>query len=150
MLSQEAVSYLATRTYRPDAAREIKLIPLSGIYWEDEYPFYVGEDAVSQGDYQQVLRMFALRACLWRGEVLSPEQQEFWDEIYAQVPTWALFKRMEISAEDLQAQNFATQTMDDFEAAVIAEADSVEFFEDGGFRAELHLDPEANDDGDDN
>jgi hypothetical protein len=121
MLSKEALAYLATCTYRSDAKREINLIPLSGIYWEDEFPVFGGKDLVPEDDYWQIMRLFKIRSALWRGERLPEETQEFWDDVRARLPQWALFQRMNVTEEDLQADVFAVKAMDDFEAEVEAE-----------------------------
>lgn len=48
-------------TYRAESKRLVSLMPLSGIYWDDEIPdlralFSLGED-----DKMQYLRLFAIR-----------------------------------------------------------------------------------------
>ncbi len=102
MLSEAAIGYLAARTYRPDAARNVNLIPLSGIYWDDEYP--IGKTtSLCNDDYEQILTLFGLRALQWRGEPLSEEQQKLWDDTHTRAPAWALFHRITICDEDLQA-----------------------------------------------
>jgi hypothetical protein len=124
MLSPAAIAKLAAMTYRPDAVRQINLIPLSGIYWADEYS--TGDSAsFAEDDLRQMLQMFGLRALQWRGEPLSEEQQKFWDDTHSRAPSWALFARMKISEEDLQADDFANKQMDEFEEALFAEADEV-------------------------
>jgi hypothetical protein len=130
MLSEAAIAYLAARTYRPDAVRNVNLVPLSGIYWDDEYP--IGKaTSLGNDDYEQILTLFGLRALRWRGESLSEEQQKLWDDTHTRAPTWALFHRTTICDEHLQADKFAMQTMDDFEAAMIAEAEEVDIADDG-------------------
>jgi hypothetical protein len=149
MLSKEALAYLASRTYRADAVRQINFIPLTGIYWEDEFPVFGGNKILPEEDFSQVMQMFKLRAALWKGKELREKQKEFWDGVYATVPQWALFKRMKVSEEDLQAEDFANKTMDDFEAEMIAEADEVHFTEDEGHEAKYSLKPNEPDENED-
>ena len=145
MLSEKALAYLATRTFRADAVRQVNFIPLTGIYWEDEFPLSGGKDLLPKDDFWQVMQMFKLRVARWKGEELTKEQQEFWDEVYAKVPDWALFQRMKVSEDDLEWEDFANKTMDDFEAEMIAQADEVHSTEDGGVHARFSLKPDEAD-----
>lgn len=134
MISEGALNYLASRTYRKNARREINILPLGGIYWDDEYPLVSTERPVSEADYGQILRMFMLRVALWEGEHFSEEQQQFWETVRAKAPTWALFYRLEISEEDRKAQEFGTQLADEFEAAITDGADEVAVTDEQGVR----------------
>jgi hypothetical protein len=138
MLDDASAEYLASRTYREDAKREINILPLGGIYWEDEYPFcgaeVVPETVVSEGNYSQILRMFALRVQLWKGKQFSEENREFWDAVQAKAPTWALFHRLVITDDDMKAQDFGTQLADEFEASIWKDADEILVEDDNGTR----------------
>ena len=138
MLSKAAVRYLASRTFRENAVRQINILPLGGIYWEHEYPFCGAEEVpqkiASEENYPQILRMFALRVKLWKGEQFSEEQKEFWDAVQAKAPTWALFRRLVITDDDMKAQNFGTQLADEFEASIWKDADEILVEDDHGTR----------------
>jgi hypothetical protein len=135
MLSDQALAYLATRIYRPGVSLQINVIPLGGIYWEDEYPFLGEPDPdLPEEDVHQIWRMFVLRVCQWRGETLPEEAQQFWDAVHAKAPAWALFQRMKISSEELEAQEFGARKADEFEAAFAEGADEIEVTEEGGIR----------------
>ena len=146
MLSETALRYLATRTFRGDAERQINILPLGGIYWEDEYPFCdevpPWERTVPEDDYPQVLSMFGLRVRLWKGEQFSKEQRDLWDAVQTKAPTWALFHRLVISEDDMKAQDFGTQLADEFEAAIWQDADEIvlEPDENGGRRVSATFD----------
>jgi len=100
MLSETAVSYLSALSYRANAERRVCVLPLSGIYWEDEIPDILQLARLSEDDQNQVWRLFGLRARIWRGESLSPDDQLFWDKALSRVPGCPLFYRLQISAED--------------------------------------------------
>ena len=81
MLSEKAISLLADLTYREDAVREINLIPLSGIYWEDEFPMF-GDTAeiLSEQDRREIMSLFCIRVALWRGHTPMEYEQKRWDD----------------------------------------------------------------------
>lgn len=41
---------------------------------------------------------------MWKGEAPTDEDQKFWNDTQSQTPTWAFFRRLEVSPEDLQIQ----------------------------------------------
>jgi hypothetical protein len=100
---------MSALTYQAESKRLVSLMPLSGIYWDDEIPdldalFSLGED-----DKMQYLRLFAIRIRLWRGEALNEEDQNLWDTVRTQVPTCPVFMRLEISDEDRKTQREAEE-----------------------------------------
>ena len=137
MLTDATLRYLASRTFREDAVCQINILPLGGIYWEDEYPFCAetpAPKAVSGEDYPLVLKMFALRVKLWKGEPLAEEDSEFWGAVQEKAPTWALFHRLVISDDFMKAQDFGTKLADEFEASIWKDADEILIEVDRGSR----------------
>jgi hypothetical protein len=134
MLSETTLRYLSTLTYRNDAEVEVNVIPLGGIYWEDEMPGGLGLPDIPEEDHGPVLHLFALRVRIWRGAKLPESEQRFWDDTYWQVPNWALFHRLQVSADNLRTQELGEQLADEFEAAVCSGADELSVSEEGGLR----------------
>jgi hypothetical protein len=48
--------------------------------------------------------MFGIRMQLWDSETLNAQDRHLWDAIQHQVPDWALFKRLTLSAEQRTAR----------------------------------------------
>src|SRR5690349_5628822 len=108
-LSPSLVAYMSALTYRAESKRLVSLMPLSGIYWDDEIPdlgalFSLGED-----DKMQYLRLLAIRIRLWRTEALNDEDQNLWDTVRILVPTCPVFMRLEISDDDRKTQREAEE-----------------------------------------
>jgi hypothetical protein len=135
MLSEITLAYLSTLTYRHDAARKACWLPLSGIYWEDELPEIHDLTRMPKGDRNQVLRLFGIRSCIWRGMALSDESQVLWDEVNSQVAEWAFFQHIVASADDLRAQAEAEQASTDAVEALLADADEVTISERDGVQS---------------
>lgn len=125
MLTEISIGFLSTLTYRPDAKRQVCFLPLGGIYWEDEMPGMGFLSEFPEADQNQILRLFGIRVRLWNGVVLTHADQQFWDEMYSQAPHWAFFRRICISADDEQAQEYAWQGGEDIYEAFLADADEV-------------------------
>jgi hypothetical protein len=124
-LSPAVVALLSPFVYRQDAARQICLIPLGGLYWEDEMPEMLELFKLAPDDRHQVFRLFGIRYTLWDGGTLDEDDQQFWDGARSQIPLWALFHRVEISAADRQAYEKAQQTVIDEFESLSADADTV-------------------------
>jgi hypothetical protein len=75
--------------------------------------------------------MMYLRSRLWRGESLTDKDRQLWDYVYAKVPTWALFQRIQISEEDRQWQEFGQQLADKFDACWEAFPEEFEVCQEG-------------------
>ncbi len=109
MLSPAAVAYFSQLKYRADAARRISWLPLCGIYWEDELSNLQDLMHMPESDQRLMLRLFCIRIRIWKGEALSDEDRPFWGDIHSQLPDWAFFQRLTISADDQNAQAAAEQ-----------------------------------------
>jgi hypothetical protein len=132
MLSEITLAYLSTFTYRVDAARKVCLLPLSGIYWEDELRDIHDLTRIPEDDRNQILRLFGIRVQIWKGKALSEESQLFWDEMHWQVPEWAFFRRLVVSADDLCTQAEAEQTSTDIVEALLVDANEITISERDG------------------
>jgi len=132
MLTETTLQVLSTLNYQADAKRQVSWLPLSGIYWEDELPDLPYLDKIPENDRNQILRLFASRVRLWKGEALSDTQQQLWDATYSQIPQWAFFQRNHISADDQQAQEDGEKGGTDVLEALIADADKVTISENDG------------------
>jgi hypothetical protein len=142
MLSATILALLSDLTYRSGAKRQVCLLPLGGIYWEDEMPDLREIIKIPEDDRNQMFRLFGIRVRLWKGEALPADDQLFWDASRAQMPSWALFQRQEISAHDLHAQDEAERAAAEGLGELFAKADEVSISEKGGlqrFSATLHL-----------
>jgi hypothetical protein len=125
MLSETAVRLLSTLTYRIDAERRICWLPLNGIYWEDEWPEHSRLVRLPQDDYHRILRLFAIRVCLSRGETLNEDDQQLWDTARSQVPNWPLFQRVNFSADDWRCQDETIRTCEEILEVLLSDADLV-------------------------
>jgi hypothetical protein len=47
----------------------------------------------------------AFAAGIWKGQVLTGEDRQLWNDMESILPTWAFFKRREISSEDEEIQD---------------------------------------------
>jgi hypothetical protein len=100
MLSEETSAALSTLTYRPDAKRQVCILPLGSIYWEDELPQVQKFAAFPEPDRNAVLRAFTIRMRLWDCQSLSDDDRQFWDSVRSAVPNWAIFHRLDLSDDD--------------------------------------------------
>jgi len=105
-LSEKAVSILTAMQYQPDAEWGVNILPFGSIYWHDEMPS-MAELFENTQDMFLIHSMFGLRLQIWDGQALNPPDQELWDSVKAQVPHWALFKRLYLSNEQNQAREQA-------------------------------------------
>jgi len=105
MLSQTAVEYLSALTYREDAQRLNCTLPVAGIYWDDEIPDFRALFELSESDRNLVFRLFGIRMKIWDRAKLNESDQALWDAALIQVPSFALFRRLELSTEDRAAQD---------------------------------------------
>ena len=125
MLSQHAVEYLSCLTHRPDAKCKACYLPFAGIYWEDEIPDFKVLFALSEADRDLVFRLFSIRKKIWDREIVDSDDQEFWDEARVQAPEFALFRRLDISANDRAVQNRVSQESLEVMEAWLSDADKV-------------------------
>lgn len=125
MLSPNTLAYLSTLTYRTDAKRQVCILPLGSIYWDDEMPPIRELVRVPEADREQVLRVFALRITIWNGETLSDEDQRFWDSVRSAAPNWAIFQRLELSPGDQREREEAEQACAKEFKEFLADADEV-------------------------
>ena len=104
MLSDTTVGYLSKLSYRTDAERRSCLLPLSGIYWEDEIPDFHQLHQLSEDDQIQILRLFGIRLKIWEAQALSKDDQDFWDAARSQIPNFPVFHRLNPTPEELREQ----------------------------------------------
>jgi hypothetical protein len=104
MLSERAIAFLSPLRYEPNAERRSCILPLGGIYWEDEIPDFKVLLKIPEDDRNLIYRLFSIRFRIWEGAKLSECDQDFWDSARSQVPTYPLFQRLDLSADDRQAQ----------------------------------------------
>ena len=79
MLSEAAVNYLQPLKHNPDAQRHCSMIPLGGIYWDDEIPEFSKLMTVPKDDRDAIFRLFSIRFKLWAGDELDADDQAYWD-----------------------------------------------------------------------
>jgi hypothetical protein len=108
-LSPSLVAYMSALTYRAESKRLVSLMPLSGIYWDDEIPDHGALFSLGEDDKMQYLRLLAIRIRLWRSEALNDEDQNLWDTVRILVPTCPVFMRLEISDDDRKTQREAEE-----------------------------------------
>lgn len=145
MMSETTLGFLSTLTYRADAKRQVCWLPLGGIYWEDEMPDIRHLMNIPEDDRNQIFRLFTIRLRLWKGEPLPDAERMFWDRTYSQVPSWAFFRRQQISDDDQHAQEQAEQGTADALEALLADADRVSIRErwGSGILCDFRFDEEA-------
>lgn len=117
MLSEAAVKVLSSLTYQPDAEWLINVFPFGSVYWADEMPDIRQFVHCLEQDRAEILRMFSIRLELWNAEALFDGDKQFWDLIRAQVPTWPLFRRLQLTdAHRLARIKAEQQVANEFEA----------------------------------
>src|SRR5262249_37145285 len=131
-ISAAVITYLSKLNYRADASRLVCLIPLSGMYWEDEIPEFRELAELSEDDRLQVFRLFAIRYKLWDGETLSEEEGKFWNTVRSQVPNTPIFQRLTLSADDKQAHVDARQSCAEEFEEIFADAGQITWTDHGG------------------
>ncbi len=105
-LTDEVVAILKKLPARADAQLGASLVPIGSICWDDENPSWA---ELSDGERDAILRLFGIRFQIWDDEPLSAEDREFWEAARAQVPTFALFHHLKLSAEDREARKNAEE-----------------------------------------
>lgn len=135
MLSRVTLEYLSTLTYRPDAKRQVCWLPLAGICWDDELPDIQHLLITPEEDRNKIFRLFGVRVRIWKGDPLSPEDQQFWDTAQSLVPDWAFFRRQKVSVEDQQVQVQTEQATTEALEAWFADADHTEITEKDGVQS---------------
>jgi len=63
-------------------------------------------------DMSIIHEMFGIRLKIWDGEALNVLEKELWDAVKAQVPNWALFKRLSLSAMQKLAREQAERQVE--------------------------------------
>jgi hypothetical protein len=100
MLSEQTLSHLSALTYHADARRQVCILPLGSIYWDDELPQMGKFAAFPEPDRNEILRVFAIRLKAWDRQVLSDEDRQFWEIMRSAAPNWAIFRRLDLSDAD--------------------------------------------------
>lgn len=129
MLSDDAITYLASLTYRPDAKCGICWIPLGGIQWDDESTMSLNFGRLAEEDQRDIYKLFVIRYKIWDAEELTDSESLLWDSVRARVPDCPIVKRLNLSDEDRTAHQDAkvscAKELDEF----LASADEVTFGE---------------------
>jgi len=112
-LSQKAVLILSAMHYDPNAGWGFNVTEFGSIFWHDELPdpFALCQN---RDDISLIYSMFALRLNIWDGHALTAEDQRLWDSVKAQVPDWALFKRLLLTKQQKQARKDAETEVEFF------------------------------------
>ena len=117
MISEDTVALLRTLPRRDDAQRHRSIVPLGGIYWDDELPDVKVLHAAPDHVRNEVFRLFSIRFKLWDQQSLPAVDEAFWADARTKLPQYGLFKRLVLSEEDRAAQEAtAAQTFEFFEA----------------------------------
>jgi hypothetical protein len=144
MLSEETLAYLSTLTYRPDAKRQVCILPLGSIYWEDEFPPIHKLAAFPELDRNEVLRAFAIRLRVWNDQLLSDDDRQFWAGVRSAAPNWAIFHRLHLSEDDQREREETERACSKEFEEFVAAADEVTVGEEEhgmqSFSATFHLD----------
>lgn len=135
MLTQRAIAFLRPLVFSVEAKRRSSMLPLAGIYWEDEIPDFRALVRLPKEDRHGIYNLFRIRFKIWRGTELSPKDKAFWETARAQVPDWALFHRLELSDEDRAAQETTKNEAEEFFTALVDEADEVTITEKDGIQS---------------
>ena len=140
-LSPSLVAYMSALTYRAESMRLVSLMPLSGIYWDDEIPDFDALFSLGEDDKMQYLHLFGIRIKLWRGEALNGEDQNLWDTVRTHVPTCPVFMRLNISEDDRKTQREAEQETGEMLGGLFSGAEEITWTDVGSgakeFRAKL-------------
>ncbi|HXB72086.1 MAG TPA: hypothetical protein VNY05_27870 [Candidatus Acidoferrales bacterium] len=131
VLTEAIIARLRKLPARDDARRMVSVIPLGSIYWDDEMPDYLDLAKLSEDERNAMWRLFGIRFKIWDGEVLSTDDQAFWDAARKDVPTWALFHRLALSADDRDACKQAEGDIEKEFEAFFGDADQVELTDKG-------------------
>jgi hypothetical protein len=107
------------------------VIPLASIFWDDEMPDYQQLMKLSDDERRVIWRLFGIRFRIWDREVLSTEDQRFWEEALREMPSWAAFRRLSLSAEDQMARENAQQMAEEEFEDIFESADQVQVVEKG-------------------
>jgi hypothetical protein len=100
MVSKETLSQLSALTYHADAKRQVCILPLGSVYWDDELPQVGKFAAFPEADRNEIFRVFAIRLKVWDRQVLSDEDRQFWESMRSAAPNWAIFRRLDLSDAD--------------------------------------------------
>jgi len=100
MLSEETLAQLSTLTFRHDAKRQVCILPLGSVYWDDELSQIQKFAAFPEPDRNEILRAFAIRLKVWDRQSLSDDDRQFWDSVRSAAPNWAIFRRLDPSDDE--------------------------------------------------
>jgi hypothetical protein len=143
MLGDEALKYLSSLVYDPDAKRRGSIIPLGGIYWEDEIPDFrkltreMGRDAM-----KEVYRVFRIRFRIWKEMQITEDDQVFWDAVQELVPECPIFRRLELTEADRTAQKFVEDELVDMMEGFADSSTEAKIDQEGRFSFKLAPDKE--------
>jgi hypothetical protein len=143
MLSKDTLAHLSTLTYRADAKRQVCIVPLGSIYWDDEMPDIHRFVIFPEPDRTQVLRLFTIRLRIWDHQTLSEDDRQFWESVRSRAPDWALFRRLDLSEDDQREREEAERACAKEFEEFLADADQVTISEEKhgmqSFAATFHL-----------
>jgi hypothetical protein len=88
--------------------------------------------ALPEDDRNRILLLFSIRFKIWDGKRLSDDEQSSWESARMQVPNWAFFSRLELSADDRRAREEAESAVEKELEAFFADADHLTISEKDG------------------
>lgn len=135
MLTDCAIAYLQPLTFSETAERRSCILPLGGIYWEDEIPDFHTLMEIPEKDRLGIYKLFGIRFKIWRGTELEAAEKVFWEEARARIPDYALFHRLKLSDEDRTAQEQVEKEAEEGLAALFDGADEVSLSDRDGFQS---------------
>jgi len=112
MLNEAAKNYLKSLIYKSDAEIINCMIPLGGIYWNDEITDFQVIHDLPDDARKDIYRLIQIRYNLWDGEELSQSDMRFLQAALALVPDCPLFKRLQPTEAILRAQKGAQGELD--------------------------------------
>jgi hypothetical protein len=117
VLSDATVKQLSGLVFRSEAQSLVNLLPFGSVYWADEMPDTRQLILCGEQDCMNILRMFSIRLKLWDAEALSDEENQLWNSIRSQVPTWPIFRRLTLTDEEkLARKEVEKQVESEFES----------------------------------
>lgn len=136
MLPKTFIEYIKDLPLQASAEQRICWIPHTGVFWTDEIrePLELRRRVPSE-DRRELYRLFYIRTLIWFGEDLSPEDNGFWDAARDQVPSYALFHRLEVPDDVVEEQRRIQEQVDAAFEHLEAEADDADISEENGIQS---------------
>ena len=132
-LCAECLAKYRALTYDPNARHSPCLIPFDCIVWSDEHPpagttVFYGHEACRHS----LIRLISARKSLWRTGQISDGLGQVWREAQEIMPDWPGFRRLTLSAEELQALDFCEAETADMMGQLRSDASIFALSDEGG------------------